>query len=143
MDRLNKLQAVWGEDQVSTTAAASTWTHSPKPAHLYEGTDSEDDEEITARGRIEQPQSSWVPTAGGAGAGAGIGGGGKSDLLHSLALANRLLERISDQQPSELPNHQLQFGELADATEGFCPWQVVKKYPYAHIGVTNGERVHL
>jgi hypothetical protein len=79
MDKLSKLQALLPEVKVSKTAESSPWTHYPKPTHLYEGTDSEDDEEIMRWGKMEQSQmsqSSWVP--------AGAETGGKAELLPRL-----------------------------------------------------------
>ena len=75
MDELSKLQALLGEGQVSMGADedSSPWTHYAKPKHLYEGTDSEDDEDIMREGRVEQSQSSWKPGAAGT--------SGKTDLL--------------------------------------------------------------
>ena len=66
MDRLSKLQALQGEDQVSVSGHAddSPWNYA-KPKHLYEGTDSEDDEDII-RGRIEPPPGYWNSAAAGA-----------------------------------------------------------------------------
>jgi hypothetical protein len=60
MDELSKLQDSLGEDQVAEAAESDNlpWTHYPKPKHLYEGTDSEDDEDIMRNGRVEQ-YSSW------------------------------------------------------------------------------------
>lgn len=64
MDRLSKVQALLGgEDQVSTGGddEDSPWKY-VKAKHVYEGTDSEDDEDII-RGRFEPPQSYWNPAA--------------------------------------------------------------------------------
>jgi hypothetical protein len=66
MDKLSKLQALEGEDQVSASGGAdySPWNYA-KPTHLYEGTDSEDDEDII-RGRVEPPPSYWNSAGAGA-----------------------------------------------------------------------------
>ena len=87
MDRLSKLHALLGDGQVASTAApeASRRSRSSKPAHLYEGSDSDSEEEMMARGRVEweQRQTAWAPTAGErtAGVGAVTAAGGKSGSL--------------------------------------------------------------
>jgi len=52
MDKLKRLQALTGEDNIvdSGSKFEPFMFPTPKPAHLYEGTDSEDDEIITSRG---------------------------------------------------------------------------------------------
>lgn len=59
MDRLSRLQALLGNDQVEGENVPGNdfppWTHWAKPQHLYEGTDSEDDEKIVTR-RVEVPE---------------------------------------------------------------------------------------
>lgn len=46
MDKLNKLKALTGEGEVSVdTTASGTWSYNAKAQHIYEGTDSEEDEE--------------------------------------------------------------------------------------------------
>lgn len=42
-----------------------------------------------------------------------------------------------------VPTYDLQVGELAADGESFCPFQTVKKYPYAYIGTANRQRVSL
>ena len=63
MDEFSKMQALLREDQASTDVDAddSPWNYA-KPEHLYEGTDSEDDEDIIG-GRVEPPQSYWNSVA--------------------------------------------------------------------------------
>lgn len=51
------------KDKSSVKAADSSWTYYPKPKHLYEGTDSEDDETIMREGRAGSSQSAWKPAA--------------------------------------------------------------------------------
>jgi hypothetical protein len=56
MDRLNRLQALLGDNQVEGENTpgddSPPWTHWEKPKHIYEGTDSEDDEQAISR-RVE------------------------------------------------------------------------------------------
>ena len=52
MDKLNRLKALTEEDEISDTSTQDNWGYQIKPRHLYEGTDSED-EEITTSRRIE------------------------------------------------------------------------------------------
>ena len=137
MDKLNNIQALLGEGQVSTGVDddSSPWTHYPKPRHLYEGTDSEDDEDIMREGKVKQSQSSWQPAAAGT-------SGKTAPFTVELKLLMVLSEHSSgNHQPTDLPNYQLQLGQLAFEGESFCPWQTVKKYPYAYIGVANRHKV--
>jgi hypothetical protein len=139
MDKLNKLQALLGEDQVATGGEAdeSPWTHYPKPKHLYEGTDSEDDEDIIRAGKqaAQVAGRSWQPDAEAS---------GKTSLsLCWCALLTGAPGRTTDdQQPTEVTDYQLEFGQLATEGESFCPWQIIKKYPYAYIGNANRNKVH-
>jgi hypothetical protein len=48
MDKIEKLKALAGEDEVYANAPHD-WDYALKPAHIYEGTDSEDDELVTSR----------------------------------------------------------------------------------------------
>jgi len=54
MDKLNRLQALTGEEDVcgEESAFQPFMFPAPKPQHLYEGTDSDSDEIIMSRGRI-------------------------------------------------------------------------------------------
>jgi hypothetical protein len=54
MDKLNRLQALTGDADVceGESAFQPFMFPTPKPQHLYEGTDSDDDEIIISRGRI-------------------------------------------------------------------------------------------
>ena len=58
MDKLNKLQALTGDLNVVGEESAFQATTYVKPQHLYEGTDSEDDEYIVSERR--NPASSRV-----------------------------------------------------------------------------------
>jgi hypothetical protein len=54
MDRLNRLQALTGDAYIcgEESAFQPFVLPMPKPQHLYEGTDSDDDEVIISRGRV-------------------------------------------------------------------------------------------
>jgi len=54
MDKLNRLQALTGDEDVcgEESAFEPFMFPTPKPEHLYEGTDSDDDELIMSRGRV-------------------------------------------------------------------------------------------
>lgn len=133
MDKVSKLQPLLGEDQISTGADDSPWSH-VKPKHLYEGTDSEDDEDII-RGRTEPPPSYWNP------ADAGAPGMIKFRVVGMLMLI-AISEGMSDDR-EEIPSneYQLTLGDLADEDLSFCPWHSVKKYPYMYVGVANRSKV--
>ncbi|KAE9379176.1 hypothetical protein N431DRAFT_397291 [Stipitochalara longipes BDJ] len=118
MDKLNRLQALTGEADICEEQSAFQpfMFPTPKPQHLYEGTDSDDDEIIINRGRIilGNPSGDFNPSAIQSGLGS----------------------------PTQaFPDFELQTGELAGDGESFCPFQSVKKYPYAYIGNANRQRV--
>lgn len=60
MEKLNRLQALAGDADVcgEESAFQPPMFPAPKPQHLYEGTDSEDDEVIISRGRVALGSSS-------------------------------------------------------------------------------------
>ncbi|KAG0646862.1 Good for full DBP5 activity 2 [Hyphodiscus hymeniophilus] len=121
MDKLSKLQALLPEIQVSATEAGSPWAHPPKPAHLYEGTDSDDDEEIMRQGRISQHQI------------------GQSSETFNAEGTGEVSNEPS--QPRTERNVDLEMGQLAIGGDAFCPWQAIKKYPYTYIGSANRDSV--
>jgi len=58
MDKLSRLQALAGNQDIVSQIlngddgwGEPRWEHTVKPSHLYEGTDSDDDEFITSEGR--------------------------------------------------------------------------------------------
>ncbi len=53
MDKLNRLQVLTGDEHIcgEETASGPSMIPTPKPQYLYEGTDSDDDEVVTSRGR--------------------------------------------------------------------------------------------
>lgn len=58
MDKLNKLKALTGEDEVLEGATPKgTWSH-VKAHNIYEGTDSEDEDEEIPLARRTEPESS-------------------------------------------------------------------------------------
>jgi hypothetical protein len=58
MDKLNKLKALTGEDEVLEGATPKgTWSH-VKAHNIYEGTDSEDEDEEIPLGRRTEPEPS-------------------------------------------------------------------------------------
>jgi hypothetical protein len=62
MDKLSRLQALLGNDQVEGENDFPLWNHSAaKPKHLYEGTDAEDDEQIITRRVDIYEEASWAP----------------------------------------------------------------------------------
>jgi hypothetical protein len=68
MDKLNRLKALTGEDKVSEdTSTQHNWGYQIKPRHLYEGTDSEDEEITTSRrSEIEPyPSNNYISTKSG------------------------------------------------------------------------------
>jgi hypothetical protein len=52
MDKLKRLQALSGQENIvdNDSKFEPFMFPTPKPAHIYEGTDSEDDEIVTSRG---------------------------------------------------------------------------------------------
>jgi len=54
MDKLNRLQALTGDENVcgEESAFEPFMFPTPRPQHLYEGTDSDDDELIMSGGRV-------------------------------------------------------------------------------------------
>ncbi|KAN0114967.1 hypothetical protein V8E51_004511 [Hyaloscypha variabilis] len=118
MDKLNRLQALTGEEDVcgEESAFQPFMFPAPKPQHLYEGTDSDSDEIIMSRGRITL-------------------GNSRGDFKPSE------IQSGQGPTPREFPRFDLQIGELAGDGESFCPFQSVKRYPYTYIGTTNRQRV--
>ena len=140
MDKLSKLKALLPELQVATTEEDSPWTHYPKPKHLYEGTDSEDDEEIMRQGKMLQPQPvqshCTLP-------GAETRGEAEMALLASEVTDTGAASITHGKPPPELIKYKLEMGQLGAVGEVFCPWQLIRKYPYTYIGLANRNTVRI
>lgn len=137
MDNISKLQALMGEQDVS--GDSNNWVQIPaKPQHLYEGTDSEDDEVITSRGAVAIkptiPKLNFTPTPG------------KSLLYPICPLKGSETDFAATQSAVKIPprnfkDYKLQVGELAPEGESFCPFQTIKKYPHVYVSNANRQRV--
>ncbi|TAQ85877.1 hypothetical protein B7494_g5779 [Chlorociboria aeruginascens] len=89
---------------------------SVRSRHIYEGTDSEDDEYITSGGHVDTKERATAPA--------------------------HVPSKPAKVEFSEFKDyHHLQLGQLAAEGESFCPFQTIKKYPYVYIGVSNRQRV--
>jgi hypothetical protein len=137
MDKLNRLQALTRDANVCGEEFASQpfLFPSAKPQHLYEGTDSDDDEVVISRSKVVSSNTNKYFNAS-------ASQSGLPNMLSGLPHfmdANLLQGRNT--LSNTFPKYDLQVGELAADGESFCPFQTVKKYPYAYIGNANRQRV--
>jgi len=51
-----------------------------------------------------------------------------------------LFESAKEFVPNDFPEYQLEYGQLATEGEPFCPWQVLRRYPYVYIGGGNKDK---
>lgn len=119
MDNLSKLSAMLGDKEISDKSIDCNEYSHARPKHLYEGTDSDDEEMATrgvnvTKGKRDTSKSQLEP--------------------ESEAASKPFL-------PNDFKEYQLQVGELAAEGESFCPFQTIKKYPYVYIGNANRQRV--
>ena len=137
MDKLNRLQALTGDANVCGEAFASqpSMFASAKPQHLYEGTDSDDDEIVISRTKVVSSSTNkdFNPSTSHSGLSVMLSGHRLPWTLICYTGRNTV--------SSAFPKYDLQVGELAADGESFCPFQTVKRYPYAYIGNANRQRV--
>ncbi len=137
MDKLNRLQALTGDANICGEEFASQpfLFPSAKPQHLYEGTDSDDDEVVINRSKVVSSSTNKYFSPSASQSGLPIMLSGLPHFMKADCYAGR--NTVSN----TFPEYDLQVGELAADGEGFCPFQTIKNYPYAYIGNANRQRV--
>jgi hypothetical protein len=137
MEKVIKLQDLLGEEKVTEELIDWGRFSHAKPQHLYEGTDSDDDEIITSR-RVDNPRSDvFEPDIRHISS--------KSNAQSAVFITTTLRQSIVAPSDVILPDnykeYQLQVGELAVDGEQFCSFQTIKKYPYLYISNANRQKV--
>lgn len=113
MDKDNKLEALIGDPGV--IPASDTWGYNVKARHIYEGTDSEEEEE---------PE---IPL--------------NKSIVAESSRAYDNSGTVYGKSLNDSKAYHLQKGEVAPEPEIFVSWQAVKKYPYYYIGNANRQLV--
>jgi hypothetical protein len=102
-----------------------------KPQHIYDGTDSEDDEVVTSRKPYVSTLTQLIPK---------LDFHGESPIV-VRRFCHNLTQFIDRLPPTNFKDYKFKLGELSAPGESFCSWNAIKKYPYAYMGNKNRDKV--